>query len=205
MSEKLPEASAVAPLPTKPIQVPSKGSPETIVLSAEEQQGVSRMFGNPAYFPEAFKSWIVQYMALNGEPIPQSQVQGLAPLSVSGEKIPATGDASETTTSTTYTDLSTVGPSLQVGAGKYALIFGCHCFSSTSSHGAGMSLSVAGATAVDADSVSMSGTGGISITRVLMTDLSGPSNAIVAKYRAVTGSTATFYRRFLVAIRYGNA
>lgn len=115
------EFAAVAPLPTSPVKVPGQGAPSTIVLSPEEQQAVTRMFGNPNYFPEAFKSWIVQYMALNSEQIPRSQIQGLGALVGRYAQVSTTEG-----TGSNPTDLATVGPTIEeLQDGTYYVIGAC--------------------------------------------------------------------------------
>lgn len=177
---------------------------EEAYLSQEERRQLKRILSFPEEFPPEFSAWIEDHVRVNAQ-ITQGQVQGLSTLLVKADKIPATGDSSETTTSFTYTDLATVGPQLQVGAGKWIFWYGCHTVGSAAGVGSGMSVDINGAGATDADSVSMLGTNWVSITRALTLDLSEANNTIVSKYRCVGVGTSTFYRRFLIGLRYGNA
>lgn len=57
----------------------TKGFPrrgDTDYLSPVETAFVQRILSHPESFPEAFWSAVIQKVALDGEPIPQSQIQG---------------------------------------------------------------------------------------------------------------------------------
>lgn len=55
---------------------PSRGN--TDYLTPEENAFVQRILGQPQSFPQAFWTAIMQKVALDGEPIPYTQVQGLS-------------------------------------------------------------------------------------------------------------------------------
>jgi hypothetical protein len=118
----------------------------------------------------------------------------------------------ETTTSSTYVDLATVGPSLSgIPDGKYLVMFGFTGKWTVAQTGQVMSVAMNGAAASDADAcfVTPTTTGGAgteaSTMRVVAKTLSSGSNSIVSKYRATqAGNTANFEFRWLVALRYAN-
>lgn len=111
--------------------------------------------------------------------------------------------ASQSTTSTTYTDLTTVGPQVTVTTGAQALIF---LYGSAINTGVGASLisiDITGAStisAVDNDSVGSSAATGFRATSVYMqTGLTPGSNTFTAKYRVGSG-TGTFQDRRLTIL-----
>lgn len=119
---------------------------------------------------------------------------------VGGGWMESTVTAQETVSSTTYTDLATVGPSLTVPvAGVYLLSASCRGYSSATTNNGYMSVSLGGATAADADSLTVS----------LLGAANAPSHfsyagrrktfaaaaALVAKYRYAVTGTATFAER----------
>jgi hypothetical protein len=118
----------------------------------------------------------------------------------------------ETTTSTAFGDLATVGPSLSgIPNGKYLLLFGFTGKWTVAQTGQVMSVSVNSAGAADGDAcfVTPAATGGAgteaSTMRVVAKTLSSGSNSVVTKYRATqAGNTANFQYRWLVALRYAN-
>lgn len=117
----------------------------------------------------------------------------------------------ETTTSTTYVDLATVGPSVSptIGPSGMALVtISSLMKNDTVNDGARMSVSIAGATALDVDSAVMidanltnSPGWSVMLSRsTLATGLTPGTVAFVSKYRASIGGTATFSARRIVVI-----
>ena len=115
---------------------------------------------------------------------------------------------SETTTSTSFTDLATIGPDVTVTTGSLALvIFGAE----QSNSGTGStrtSVDVSGAStiaAADIRSLTLSGgTAGETIQAshaVFYDDLTPGSNTFTMKYRVSSG-TGTFSRRRLIVLPY---
>jgi hypothetical protein len=160
--------------------------------------------------PEVLES-IAQYIEQRGLRTPISQVVGFQQFNA----IPATSiAAAEGTSSATYVDLATVGPSLStLGNGKYLLLFGAR-FSGGSTQARGrMSVSINGATALDANGLLGGGPDDVtnalpptSLMLALPVTLSASPNSVVAKYRQDQGGAnlAEFSQRWLVALRYGN-
>ena len=118
----------------------------------------------------------------------------------------ATVSTSPSTASTSYTDLGTVGPAVTLTTGSSVLVdIGCGLANGTGGDGAFMSYAVSGATtisAVDATSVgATSASAGASVQAAfsyLQTGLTPGSNTFTAKYKAVTGGTATFTQRIII-------
>jgi hypothetical protein len=116
--------------------------------------------------------------------------------------------ASETTTSTTYADLATVGPAATVTvgpSGRVLVILSAHLSGSAAADGVFMSYAISGATTVAAGDdvalhvVTQAATNGIKFAYIhLNTGLAAGPTTWTAKYR-ITADTATFrYRRIIV-------
>lgn len=160
--------------------------------------------GHPLEFPPEFKQWLADYVALQTPPLPISQVFGFQ----LQRARTATVDTSETTTSTSYTNLATTGPTLSgLANGWYLLVFGADASGTTASAAPRMSPEINGVAASDADSCSLAtlfnDTAALtSNLRVLMVHLNvaGGNNEVVMKYRVAAG-TGRFQFRFLHAIK----
>lgn len=122
------------------------------------------------------------------------------------ERLSATASvlAAETTTSTSYTDLATVGPAVTVTTGPLALVV---VHGSIDNSGAGscrMSYAVSGASTIaEADNrgigvYGVAGSGIVASSVVLHTDLTPGSNTFTAKYRVASGTGTFNSRRLLV-------
>jgi hypothetical protein len=118
-------------------------------------------------------------------------------------------DTSQTSTSTSYADLATVGPAVTVTSGTSALVIvGARMSVAGTSSTGYMSFAISGATTVAAsDTFSMnesSGSGtfldgvGQSYASVI-TGLNAGSNVFTAKYR-VTGNTGTWLNRQIIVV-----
>lgn len=160
--------------------------------------------GHPLEFPPEFKRWLADYVATQVPKLPISQVFGYQLQRVRTAVV----DTQQTTTSTSYTDLATTGPTLsQLANGFYLLVFGGDCSNASSAGDGYMAPSINGVAAADADGVLFSGTFNDSTAinsnlRVLLVQLDTPggNNEIVMKYR-VTSGTGYFNMRFLHAIK----
>lgn len=142
------------------------------------------------------------WLEMNPPATPIASILGFAQTTA---KPATTISTSETTTSTTYADLATTGPTLSgLPDGKYLFLFSGFVTNSLAGNGSLMALSVNGATPADDDSAAMNGTSGTTVTGFLIATLANAGNSTVtAKYR-VGGGTGTFQRRKLVAFRYAN-
>lgn len=117
--------------------------------------------------------------------------------------------ASETTSSTSYTTLTTAGPSVTITTGTTALVFvGAAMSNDQASGGEAMSFAISGSTSVSASDTwaqrwdganTSSQTGRWGMWR-LVTGLTAGSNTFAARYRAIQTGTATFANRELIVV-----
>jgi hypothetical protein len=116
-------------------------------------------------------------------------------------------NADESTSSVTYTDLGTVGPTITgLSPGRYLLIYGCIHDSSGGEDGF-MAPSINGAAASDNDAAysQAAAAGRFNISKASLQTLSGSNNnTVTMKYR-VSGSTSNFKNRWLVCMKVANA
>lgn len=114
---------------------------------------------------------------------------------------------SQTTASDTFTDLATVGPTLTgLSDGKYFLMYSAIAANNTAGDGAAISIQI-NATAASTDDEALAQTGTLLTTLVGWTQKTlsnGGNNTVTVKYARVTGGTASFQTRRLVAIRLAN-
>lgn len=126
------------------------------------------------------------------------------------QRIPssATVVTSQTTVSTTFTDLATTGPAVTVTTGPACIVsISCDASNSATANAAAyMGIDISGATVAGAGSdralmvnPSSSAGAGVQATRTTMLAVTGGSNTFTSKYRVNSG-TGTFLRRELVAI-----
>ncbi|MFT2016282.1 hypothetical protein ACMA1D_10630 [Streptomyces sp. 796.1] len=118
------------------------------------------------------------------------------------------GNSSETTTSTEYADLPTVGPSVTVTTGTRAFVWiGAHMTASLANSRVRMSWAISGATerdALDSTALAHDGLTAGSATRrsnydLIQTTLTPGVNTFTAKYRVGASSvTGTFQNRILI-------
>lgn len=112
---------------------------------------------------------------------------------------------SQTTTSTSFTDLTTVGPTVTVTTGTTALVVMTARLSIASVNQAAlMGFAVSGATtiaAADASTIYVDSRGAadqtVQMSAIYQVTLTAGSNVFTAKYRSTTG-TATFVNRTLM-------
>jgi hypothetical protein len=144
-------------------------------------------------------AWVNSRILIDGFELPIGQVSGFLGFVF---KPAATILTFEATTSTTYVDLATAGPSLTgLADGQYAIFFG---FNGSSTTSAIMSISVNGAAASDDDSCSVTTTS--STMRMVLATLSADgNNTVTTKYRSGSGTSQSFGRRWLSLVKYQNA
>ena len=111
---------------------------------------------------------------------------------------------SETTTSSSYANLATAGPTLTgLPSGRYVVMFGF-----TGGQAAGttafMGVEVNAVAASDDEAAKASVAGPLSVMTCVSKTLTAGSNSITAKYKQTGGGTGTFAGRWLVAFRYSN-
>ena len=115
----------------------------------------------------------------------------------------------QSTTSTSYTDLATAGPAVTITTGTKALVIvTARISSSLSSYNAYMGFAVTSASSVAASDDNALWAQGTAAYRAsmttLVTGLTAGSNIFTAKYRAESGSTATFEKRTITVIDMGS-
>lgn len=156
---------------------------------------------SPNLIPSDFMAYMFDWIQTQRLQIPISQVFGFTQFAAQSDFV----SANEKTSSTTYTDLSTVGPTLGgLSDGKYVLIFGAaHAISATPA-AARMAVQANSATPVDDDSTEAVTDSLISCSRATVASVvNGNSNTFTAKYKATSG-TAAFESRWLVALKFAN-
>lgn len=151
---------------------------------------------------DAFKDYMVQYLALNQPPLSVSQLIGFSQFNAQFNVV-RTG-ATESTASTSYTDLTTPGPELAgLSNGRYVLIYGGSAQSNAAGDTASFSPSINGAAASDDNFARTAQAGYVSIARAITATLSAGSNTVTMKYRTDAG-TGFFSEVWLIALRYAN-
>lgn len=129
-------------------------------------------------------------------------------ISAINQQIPQSASVatSQTTTSTTYADLGTVGPSVTVTTGTIAIVtITASMSSSASADGAAAAFAISGASTVNAaDAMSLSVNllpvnGAVQHSATYyVTGLTAGANTFKMQYRAITAGTATFLNRQII-------
>ena len=170
------------------------------------QRQIMEVLSDPMNLPSTFWDYMVKRWLRDAPVFPISQVFGLTQFTV----IPGTFiSAQQTTTSSAFGDLATVGPTI-TGApdGKYVVFHGCEAVTSTTGgFPARMSVDVNSGGASQNDECFTAGVEFVSIMRVTTQTLSNSnSNTITARYSVDGGGTrtATFGKRWLFALKYQN-
>jgi hypothetical protein len=158
---------------------------------------------DPLGFPEEFKGWLPEWITQAGIDIPIGQVIGFTQFTAQAAPTIATA---ESTTSTSFVDLTTPGPTLTgLPDGVYLILFGAAASISAPGDIALMGVKVNATEAADADTTRTSVDQAESATRAIVKTLDGGgNNTLLARYRS-GGGTAAFRNRWLVAIRISNA
>lgn len=123
----------------------------------------------------------------------------------------ATVAAGQTTTSTSYTDLTTVGPSVTITTGTKALVFITSNIDNQSNNGQGhIGFAVSGATTVaasDDQALHYYSNGALALqygAAYYVSGLTAGSNTFTLKYKSGNGSTQYFARRQLTVMDLGS-
>jgi hypothetical protein len=187
---------------------PAKG-PEAY-LSPDERKALQRSLSFPEDLPPKFKSWLIDFIAVNVPQIPVSQIVGFQKFEKGLVTVTAATEivTSESVSGTTYVDAATVGPSLSgLLAGTYVLLWGAQIHTISDAAGVGrMSLSINGAAASDTDAV-LAGAGttvNVTPSRGKVSTVAGLTNTVVAKYSVFGGGTVEFAKRWLIALKIGS-
>ena len=127
-----------------------------------------------------------------------------------GERIPqvVTVSATETTTSTSYVDLTTAGPGITATVSGFAMVvLSAIVSNNTVNASAYMGVDISGVSSVAAndgralEQTSSTANAGISASYVALYGLTAGSNVFAAKYRATSG-TASFGSRRMIVFPY---
>ena len=146
------------------------------------------------------------YLAQVGMRIPITQVDGFSGFAA---KV-ATVTTDQTTSSTTYVDLTTVGPTVSgLAKGRYVLLYGAQGFSDTGAetlYNPGLNGSNP---ASDATAARFGGTGtddGGSNQGVFasLVDFSTDNNSITMKYKMFAAGTGHWHFRWLLVLKYAD-
>ena len=165
-------------------------------LTEADKESLTKLLGSPLDFPQPFKDWLQDYVALQLPLIPYKNFLG-AKLNIA--KSSAYIAASEGTLSATYTDLTTVGPTITgLVDGQYVFLYGAHV---NANDLAWFSISINGAAASD-DQGAMTSWQATLVRAHLATVKNANSNSVQMKYRnGHGGTTKSFSNRWLAAIR----
>lgn len=125
------------------------------------------------------------------------------------ERLPQVSNVgnSETSASTSYTDLATLGPEVTTTTGTRALVFLHTAMENTAAAGTFMSFEVSGASSIAAADSAAINISGLAAERwrlgagVMVTTLTAGSNTFTAKYK-VTSGTGTWLTRQLSVIPF---
>jgi hypothetical protein len=175
-------------------------SPVDLQLTDRERVQFEKFYRNVLDVPGEFLTWLKDRLILDGFELPIGQIQGFAGFVFRGAEVVT----NETTASTSYVDLSTVGPELTgLEDGSYAAFFGATVNGGFTDVGS-VGLSINGAAPSNA-SASASTPATVSVTRIKLVSLSADgNNSLKVQYSTSSGTNVSFAQRFLVAVKYAN-
>lgn len=186
--------------PPDPAQGNIETTPEDLALMQRVLAAASK---NPNLIPPDFMAYVLDYIQVSRLQIPIGQVFGFSQFTA---RIAPDVLTQEATSSVTYTDLATVGPTLDgLPDGQYVILFGAAAVSNGAGIGARVSFSLNGGAAQDASSILVEDKQA-SISRGIIQALhNGSGNMIQLKYRVGNvANIGTFQNRWLLALKYGN-
>ena len=155
----------------------------------------------PTLVPEGFWAQLIDQIQVSNLQIPVGQIFGFSQTPPQANKV----ETLQATTSTSYTDLTTVGPELTgLPDGQYLVMYGAWADLSATGPTMYLSPSYNSATPSDDDAAINSSDLTQSIQMTMTKTLTnGGNNSIRVQYRT-TGGTATYIHRWLVAWRVAN-
>lgn len=175
-------------------------------LTEGEMKLLKKLLSNWLLIPDAFKVAAADYVSQNSL-LPISQVQGFTQFVAQSDKI--LDGTNATTTSTTYTDLSTVGPQLTgLAAGQYLFFYGFTGGGTTGGLITYASLSFNGGSPSASDFAEVfSGpgpsVGSYSVMGLTPKTLTGSNNTVKMQYKT-SGGTSSYANCWLTSLRVGN-
>lgn len=145
-------------------------------------------------------SWVGDQLIIGGFELPISNVLGFSQFQAKQARVGAT----QTTTSTTYTDLTTVGPRLTgLPDGVYLFFYGS-VVANTAGSFSYITIQV-NSDAIDAnDATSSNETLNVGLSYAALKTLTADNNTVTMKYKVDAG-TGQWYSRYLNALRVSNA
>jgi hypothetical protein len=174
------------------------------VADPDIQSQIMEVLADPMNLPDTFWGYMIQRWLADAPVFPISQVFGFAQFTAS----PATDVLTqEATTSGTFGDLTTTGPTLTgLPDGKYVIRFGAAAFTTVTGTGALVGVSVNGGSITSGEYAEHGATSATSVVREVVKSLSNNgNNTLTLKYASGVGGTSVSFRnRWLVALRYGN-
>jgi hypothetical protein len=151
-------------------------------------------------WPDETKFNILDHVALNGR-LGIGQIVGFAQFT---PQVASNVDTAESTTSTSYTNLGTVGPELaELPRGRYVIGFNA-TITGTAPGTPHMGIRVNSTEPSDADALKYVLGTTASPFKWLQKDLTESSNTLTARYRSSSGNAAIFGSRSMVVFRYAN-
>jgi hypothetical protein len=168
------------------------------------QQQLLAALADPLFnIPKAFETWVVDRVAVAGLNIPIGQIVGFMQAAPQVADTVATG---ESTPSTSFTDLATVGPELTgLPDGQYLFLYGCRASNNSAGSLAEMAIKVNATEAAATDAAASSTQVSMSVMRAAAKTLSNDgNNTVTARYQANAAGTATFRERWLIALKIAN-
>lgn len=167
-------------------------------LTDEERQQITDYLSHPILFPHEFKSWISDYVSMNIPKITVNQILGFELWQIkSAPEITAT----ELCTSTSYTNLATVGPEINnLSPGFYIVIWGGNTPYTGNSNNVTMGVSINGAAPTSsAEIISDAGAfGGAALLD--LTQVAAPIT-LTAKYKCELTTGRNIRYRWMHALR----
>jgi hypothetical protein len=183
----------------------STQEPEQSYLTMQEREEMKRLLSFPEEFPRELGSWLVNYMAVNGQLLPH-QIQGLARFTAKQDTTAASG----TRASTAYGNLTPdIGVSLTgLGSGAYLVLYGVSMAGAAANKTTYMSLQVNDTPAGALYEIAYYDGPGPSwassfVSRAAVLDLDRPSNQILTKFKTGDGTTGNFATPWIIALRLG--
>jgi hypothetical protein len=181
-------------------------TPPSAETTLEDIALMQRVLGAAAHTPNAIPdelmSYIVDYIQASNLNISIGRVFGFSGFTANV----ATVATLEGTPSTSYTDLATVGPTIDgLANGRYVVVVAAAAVASAAGVDCWMSYSANGDTATDArgsrSSTAPSISGLVMFSTVVLN--AGGGNSLQSKYKT-SGGTSSFTNRCLFALKYGN-
>lgn len=152
--------------------------------------------------PKTFETWMADRVAVAGFDVPIGQIVGFSRYTAQAADLIV---AEESTTSTTFGDLTTPGPELTgLPDGNYLFLYGAAASGSVGGGAAAMSIQVnADAVALN-DAAASQAPEFVSTAIAVVKPLTENNNTVTAKYLSSNGDSVSFLRRWLIALRYSN-